>query len=55
MFVIHLLNVTLTISLFIQSSMHTCVVFAVHDGEVSCLGVDVFDSHIQLMDKSSLL
>jgi len=35
--------------------MHICVVFAVHDGEVLCLGVHVFDSHIMALDKNSRL
>jgi hypothetical protein len=35
--------------------MDICVVFAVHDDEVLCLGVHVFDSHIMVLDKNSRL
>ena len=55
MFVMHLLNVTWTILVCVYSSRHTCVVFAVQDGEVLCLGVHVFDDHILLLSKNSRL
>ena len=35
--------------------MHICVLFAVHDCEVLCIGVHVFDSHILVLGKNSRL
>jgi len=35
--------------------MQICVLFAMHFGEVLCLGAHVFDSRIQLLDKNSRL